>query len=159
MPVLYITISTIEKGIKYQLISNFSCPERTESAILEAISTGKGWPAHMQLLLSLYSDLATSYHAKGNYLKEAYYLLYLCFISDPVLYPSRVHPALVRNLSILTIALHKLAKDSTTVSKLYLQGFELVLIYKYCIMKVAKDAQTSYRKQSSLSKARRQYSW
>jgi hypothetical protein len=92
----------------------------------------------MQPLPSLHSDLATSYHAKGNYLKEAHYLLHLCFISDPMLYPSRVYPARVYNLFMLTMALHKLAKDSTAVPKLPLQVFELGLIYKYCMMKVAK---------------------
>ena len=107
--------------------------------MLEAISAGKRWPAHIQLLPSLHSNLATSYHAKRNYLKEAYYLLHLCFISDPVLYPSCVYPACIHNQFILTIVLYKLAKDSTTVSKLPLQSFELGLIYKCCIIKVAKD--------------------
>jgi hypothetical protein len=132
----------------------FSHPERTESTMLEAISTSKGWPAHIQPLPAIHSNLANSYYAKQNHLKEAHYLLHLCFISDPVLYPSRVHPARVRNLFMLTMVLHKLAKDdskSTAVPTVPLQDVEL--IYKYCILKVAEDAQTSHGKQSSLWKA------
>jgi len=55
---------------------------------------------------------------------------------------------------MLTMVLHKLAKDdskSTAVPTVPLQDVEL--IYKYCMLKVAEDAQTSHGKQSSLWKA------
>jgi len=121
--------------------------------MLKAISTSRGWLVHIQPLSVIHSKPATSYRAKRNHLKEALYLLRLCFISDPVLYPSRVHPTCVRNLFMLTMLLRKLATDSsksTAVPTLPLQGFELGLIY---MMKVTEDAQTSHGKQSSLWKA------
>jgi hypothetical protein len=47
-----------------------------------------------------------------------------------------------------------LAKDnSTAVPELPLQIFELGLVYKYCMMKAAEDAQTSHGKHSNLWKA------
>lgn len=150
------TLDTVRELAYLASSNDFSHPERTESTMLKAISTSKGWPAHIQPLPAIHSNLATSYYAKRNHLKEAHYLLHLCFISDPVLYPSRVHPARVRNLFMLTMVLHKLAKDnskSTAVPTVPLRDFELGLIYKYCMMKVAEDVQTSYGKQSSLWKA------
>ena len=122
--------------------------------MLEVISTSKGWPAHIRPLPSLYSLLATGYHAKRNHSKEVHHLLHLCFISDPVLYLNRVHPTRVRHLFILTMALHKLTRDhSTAVPRLPLQSHELVLIYKYFMWKTAEDAQTSHGKHSNLWKA------
>jgi hypothetical protein len=134
--------------------TNISDPEKTESAMLGVISAGKGWPAHIQPLPSLYSLLAMGYHAKRNHSKEVHHLLHLCFISDPVLYPNRVDPTRVRNLFMLTMALHKLARDnSTAVPGLPLQSVELGLVYKYCMWKAAEDAQTSHGKNSNLWKA------
>lgn len=122
--------------------------------MLGVISAGKGWPAHIQPLPSLYSLLAIGYHAKRNHSKEVYYLVYLYFLSDPLLYPSRVDPTRVCTLFRLTMALHKLARDkSTAASKLPLQSFELGLVYKYCMWKLAEDAETSFGKNSSLWKA------
>jgi hypothetical protein len=69
-----------------------------------------------------------------------------------VLYPSRVHPARVCNLFILTIVLHEIAKNNykSTAVPTAPQDFELGLIYKYCMMEVAEDVQTSHGKQISL---------
>jgi hypothetical protein len=94
------------------------------------------------------------YHAKRNHSQAVHHLLHLCFISDPVLYPNRVDPTRVRNLFMLTMALHKLARDnSTAVPGLPLQSVELGLVYKYCMWKAAEDAQTSHGKISNLWKA------
>jgi len=122
--------------------------------MLEVIAVAKGWPAHVQPLPILHSHLAISYHAQQNHYKEVHYLLHLCFNSDPVLYPSKVHPTRVCNLFMLTMASHKLAKGiSSTNPEVSLKPFELVSIYKYCMMKTAETAQTSHGKQSNLWKA------
>jgi hypothetical protein len=109
--------------------TDISHPEETESAMLELISKGKGWPAHIQPLPLLHSNLAVSYRAKRNYCKEVHYLLHICFVSDLVLYTSCQDPAHVRNQFMLTMALHMLVKENH--SAVPLQSFELGMVYKY----------------------------
>ena len=68
--------------------------------------------------------------------------------------PSRVDPTRVRNLFMLTMALHTLARDNSAAApELPLQSFELGSVYKYCMWKAAEDAQTSLGKNSNLWKA------
>jgi hypothetical protein len=52
---------------------------------------------------TIHSNLATSNSAQRNHPKETHYLLLLCFISDPVVYPSRVNPIRIGNLIMLTM--------------------------------------------------------
>lgn len=112
------------------------------------------WPAHIQPLPLLHFNLAIGYRAKQNHSKEVHHLLHLCFVVDPVLYHSRVDPTRVCNLFMLTMALHKLARGNSTASpELPLQSVELGLVYKYCMLKAAKDAQTSHGENSNLWKA------
>jgi hypothetical protein len=90
---------TVRKLEQLASSTDISYPERIESTMLEVISVARGWPAHVQPLPILHSQLAISYHAKQNHHKEVHYLLHLCFNSDPVLYPSKVHPARVATSS------------------------------------------------------------
>ncbi|KAF4626186.1 hypothetical protein G7Y89_g11979 [Cudoniella acicularis] len=132
-------------------------PENTESAIQQIISdissSSERWPSHIQPLPILHSQLADGYYRQRNFGKEAYYLLHVCFVSDPVLFPSRVHPSRVRNLFMLTLALKQLAKNgSTAVPEIPLKDFELGLVYKYCMLKVVGDAKVGFGPDSELWK-------
>ena len=96
-------------------------------------------------------------YAEGQSYKEMRYMLHLCFVADPAIYSSRQHPARVRNLVQLAMAIKGSRKHRADTAKakdhVPLEDYELGLAYKYCIMKVADDVDASHGDSSILARA------
>jgi hypothetical protein len=112
---------------------------------------------------ALYSILANSYRAKRLRLlneqdicQELHYRLQLCRNSDPILHPTDWDPTLVTNQFMLAMLLHQIAsikKNPEAIPELRMERYEVGLVYKYYMMKVAKHGVKSHGDESVLASA------
>ena len=139
----------------YKLLFNFDWnhPEEMELAISK-ITSIKTWPRLLQPMPSLTHRLADSYHRKHNHCQELRYLLLVCCVYDPVLYANSTHPTRVDNLYRLVCLLQNFAKKSDgALPEIPFKRPEIVLVYKYNMLKVADAAPVSHGRQSTLARA------
>lgn len=141
----------------YNLLLNFDVnhPEEIELVISKITST-KTWPRLLQPMPSLTHRLAISYHYKHNRYQELRYLLRVCCVYDPFLYANSTHPTRVNNLYRLVCLFQSIAfakKSNGTLPKIPFERWEIGLVYKYNMLKVADAAPVSHGRQSTLARA------